>query len=174
MTDLTPLQSGEHALVSADSTTAQSMSSREVAAIQSAIIQAKRFPRNEDAAFAAAISMSKRPSFAKEAIYKRPQGDGQVTGPSVKLVRALVRAWGNVRVSMQVIPDVPGWCTVEVTAIDLETNIHRSEQTRFKMEVFRKKHGGTINLETSTADSRSRKSEACWRDVQRSPNAPLA
>src|ERR1044072_8128022 len=55
--------------------------------IQSAIVLAKKFPRDEDAAFQKLMKASGRTSFAEEAEYSFPRGGQQVRGPSVNPAR---------------------------------------------------------------------------------------
>lgn len=137
----TPAQTGEHGLVSTEDAASQGLATREQASIQSAIISAKRFPRSEEKAFEACMALSKRPTFASSAIYSRPQGGQNIEGPSVQLARALAQKWGNMRVSCNVLPSEEGWCHIEVTAIDLETNMQTQAQDRFPLRVYRKRDG---------------------------------
>src|ERR1700747_3455088 len=65
--------------------------------IQSAIIIARRFPRNEDQAFEKLMRACRRLSFAEDAAYAFPRGDQKVEGPSVNLAREAARVWGNIR-----------------------------------------------------------------------------
>src|SRR3990167_2886315 len=46
--------------------------------IQSAIVIAKRFPRNEDTAYAKILHACKRPAFADEVAYSYPRGKKKV------------------------------------------------------------------------------------------------
>lgn len=138
---ITPSQTGEHGLVSQEDAASQGIATREQASIQSAIISAKRFPRNEEKAFEACMALSKRPTFASSAIYSRPQGGQNIEGPSVQLARALAQKWGNMRVACNVLPAEDGMCHIEVTAIDLETNMQTQAQDRFPLRIYRKRDG---------------------------------
>lgn len=70
---------------------------KERAEIESAIIVAKKFPRNEEACFQKLMKAASRSSFAEDATYSFPRGDTNVTGPSVNLAREAARIWGNIR-----------------------------------------------------------------------------
>jgi len=71
--------------------------SREQHEIQAAIISAKKFPRDENQAYAKAIKSVQRPSMAESATYNFPRGGKSISGPSVDLARELARCWGNIR-----------------------------------------------------------------------------
>src|SRR5438876_1972027 len=111
--------------------------------IQSAIIIAKRFPRNEDAAFEKLMKAASRSSFAEEAFYRFPRGwvkdeeTGKwvrniVEGPSVNIAREGARVWQNVRYGLEIVSDddesrhIRGW------AWDVETKTKVSVEDKFK------------------------------------------
>src|SRR5690606_6079028 len=66
---------------------ALSAATREEAEIKAAIVVAKRFPRDEAAAFTRIIKSCGRPIFAERAAYRYPRGGQQIEGPSVNLAR---------------------------------------------------------------------------------------
>lgn len=106
--------------------------------IQSAIIIAKRFPRDEDACFQKLMKAASRPSFAEDAAYSFPRGDTDVTGPSVNLAREAARIWGNIRYGLYIVRDddgsrlIRGWCW------DVETNMKNEFDDDFKKLIQRK------------------------------------
>src|SRR5215207_7367078 len=65
--------------------------------IQSAIVLAKRFPRNEDQSFQKLMKACGRTTFAEEAEYSFPRGGSMVKGPSVFLAREAARVRTNIR-----------------------------------------------------------------------------
>src|SRR5688572_9448145 len=59
--------------------------------IQSAIVLAKKYPRDEDTAFQKLMKTCGRTSFAEDAEYSFPRGNQMVKGPSVNLAREAAR-----------------------------------------------------------------------------------
>lgn len=122
--------------------------------MQAAIIVAKKFPRDEAAAFAKLMKAAKRPSFAEDASYSFPRGDAQVTGPSVNIAREAARVWGNIRYGLEVLRDdatsrhIRGW------AWDLETNTKVEAEDDFKKLIQRRKNGETLWLQPDERDLR--------------------
>lgn len=110
--------------------------------IQSAITIAKRFPRNEDQAFARLMKAADRTSFAEDAAYNFPRGGTAVEGPSVNLAREAARVWGNIRYGQVVLADdeddrqIGGW------AWDLESNVKVTAEDAFAKLIQRKTKGG--------------------------------
>lgn len=109
--------------------------------IQSAIIVARRFPRNEDAAFEKLMKACKRTSFAEDASYSFPRGTQNVTGPSVNLAREAARVWGNIRHGCVIVRDDEESRQIQGWAWDLETNTKVSAEDDFMKRVYRKKEG---------------------------------
>jgi len=120
--------------------------------IQSAVVLAKRFPRDEDAAFQKLMKACSRTSFAEDAEYSFPRGnkfneDTQkweknfVNGPSVNLAREGARVWGNMRHGTVVVTDNENERTIKSFAWDLETNARVEAEDSFRKLIFRKKEG---------------------------------
>lgn len=109
--------------------------------IQSAIIIARRFPRNEDQAFEKLMRACKRLSFAEDAAYAFPRGGETVEGPSVNLAREAARVWGNIRHGLDVIRDDETSRQIRGWAWDLETNTKVSAEDEFAKLIYRKKGG---------------------------------
>jgi hypothetical protein len=110
--------------------------------IQSAIVIAKKFPRNEDAAFEKLMKAAKRISFAEDAAYSFPRGNTNVEGPSVNLAREAARVWGNVRFGLDIIRDDEESRQIRAWAWDMETNVRVSAEDDFKKLVQRRQKGG--------------------------------
>ncbi|MEK6883659.1 MAG: hypothetical protein AABY22_28785, partial [Nanoarchaeota archaeon] len=64
----------------------------------------------------------KRPRFAEVARWKRPIGNKQLTGPSIRLAEAAIRAMGNVDVQTPTVYDDDDKRFVRVSVTDLEAN----------------------------------------------------
>ena len=116
--------------------------------IQSAIIIAKRMPRNEAMCFQKLMTASMRPSFAEDAEYRFPRGkkeDGTpnyVTGPSVNLAREAARIWGNIRFGLSVVRDDDETRLIRGWAWDVETNTKVEVEDDFQKLIQRKQKGG--------------------------------
>jgi hypothetical protein len=132
---------------------ASAAAAKEQHEIQSAILIAKRFPRNEDQAFEKLMKACARPTFAEDAGYSFPRGNkfneetgrwekNYVTGPSVNLAREAARVWQNIRYGLDVIREdgksrlIRGW------AWDVETNVKVSADDEFQKLIQRKQKGG--------------------------------
>jgi hypothetical protein len=121
--------------------------------IQSAIVLARRFQRDEDQAFAKLLKTCKRTSFAEDAEYSFPRGNifneqtkqwekNFVTGPSVNVAREAARVWGNIRYGIDVVRDDEQSRSIRGWAWDLETNTKVQSDDDFKKLVFRKGKNG--------------------------------
>jgi hypothetical protein len=105
--------------------------------IQSALIIAKQFPRNQNAAFTTIMESCKRISLAEKSLYKYTRGSQLVTGPSIRLAEAIASAWGNINYGFQELEQNDGKSTVEAFCHDLETNtlITRSFVVQHKIDL---------------------------------------
>lgn len=144
--ELLDMNSGASTPVSELATTAAAASAQHE--IQSAIIIAKRMPRNETQCFQKLMAASKRPSFAEDAEYRFPRGkkeDGTtnyVTGPSVNLAREAARIWGNIRFGLAVVRDDDETRLIRGWAWDVETNTKVEVEDDFQKLIQRKQKGG--------------------------------
>lgn len=137
---------GELSLVDAKAETGKELATAGAAAaaqheIQSAIIIARKFPRNEDQCFQKLMKSAARPSFAEDATYSFPRGDKDVTGPSVNLAREAARIWGNIRFGLYVVRDDEETRLIRGFAYDVETNTKVEVEDDFKKLVQRKVKG---------------------------------
>jgi len=90
--------------------------------VQAAMVIAKRFPRDENTAFARIMRACKRKQLAEAAIYAYPKGGTNVQGPSIRLAEALAQAWGNIDFGVIELEQKNGESTMMSYAWDLETN----------------------------------------------------
>lgn len=97
-------------------------STRQAAEVQAAMVVAKRFPRDETAAFARIMAACKRKTLADQALYAYPRGGETVTGPSIRLAEALAQAWGNVDCGLAELDQRNGETIMQACAWDLESN----------------------------------------------------
>lgn len=92
------------------------------ATIKARYAMAFRQPRNLDAVRDRLLADCRRPRFAEVARWKRPVGGKQITGPSIRLAEAAIRAMGNVDVQTPTVFDDDGKRIVRVSVTDLEAN----------------------------------------------------
>lgn len=109
--------------------------------IQSAIVVAKKFPRNEDGAFQKLMKAAGRTSFADDAAYSFPRGGTKVEGPSINLAREAARVWTNIRYGLEIVRDDEDSRQIRGWAWDLETNTKVTAEDDFKKLIYRKKGG---------------------------------
>ena len=108
-------------------------SSRQVAEVQAAMTVAKRFPRDQAAAYSRIMTACDRRTLAEQAIYSYPRGGASVTGPSIRLAEALAQAWGNLEFGVAEVEQRSGESTMMAFCWDLETNTRQTA-------VFQAKH----------------------------------
>jgi len=103
--------------------------SRAVAQVQAAVIVARQFPRDVQAAIRAMQEACSRPSLANQAFYAYSRGSKNVTGPTIKLLQELATTWGNVDFGMTElsIDHDTGESEMLAYAWDLETNTRYSQ-----------------------------------------------
>ena len=117
-------------------TTKAAMEAR--AEIESAIIVAQRFPRDEDEAFRALMRSCQRERFAEGATYRFPRGGSQIEGPSVKLAREGARCWGNIRHGLVIVRDAEEDRHIQGWAWDMQTNVKITAEDTFAKLIQRK------------------------------------
>lgn len=103
--------------------------SRAVAQVQAAVLVARQWPRNVQAAINAMQEACARPSLAKTAFYEYRRGDTTVQGPTIKLLQELGRIWGNLDFGMAElsIDHAAGQSEMLAFAWDLESNSRFSQ-----------------------------------------------
>lgn len=96
--------------------------SRAIAEAQGKLVIAKRFPRDEVAAYAKAMAACQRPSMAAKAFYSFPRGGQTVSGPTIRFAEELARCWGNIDYGIKELSQDDGKSEMQAYAWDLETN----------------------------------------------------
>ena len=71
-------------------------SSRAVAEAQGKLLIAKRFPRDEVAAYNRVSQACQRKGIAEKAFYSYNRGGSTVSGPTIRFAEELARCWGNI------------------------------------------------------------------------------
>lgn len=120
-------QAGVHALIT-----------REQVRAQAAFLVAKKFPRDEFAAFNRAVKSFDRPGMAEDAQYAFPRGGKTIKGPSVDLAKEVARVWGNIECGHRIVAIEGDMVEVEGYCIDLETNSRRAFTDKFKRLIQRR------------------------------------
>jgi hypothetical protein len=102
-------------------------STRAAQEVQAMLVIAKRFPRNETAAYEKIMQACKRRSLAESAQYAYPRGGETVEGPSIRLAEAMARAWGNLDFGIVELEQRNGESSIMAYAWDLETNARQTK-----------------------------------------------
>jgi hypothetical protein len=127
---------------------------REKAEIQSAIISAKKFPRDEEASYLKLVKNMARPSLAEKAQYQFPRSGKDITGPSVHFAREAARCWGNVRYGLKIVDTSTKEIHIKGYAVDLESNSYVELEDKFNKLVQRKYNGVTSWVSPDERDLR--------------------
>jgi hypothetical protein len=114
--------------------TADTEQSRAIAEVQSAMVIAKRFPRDQKAAYDAIMNACDRPTLAEGALYSYSRGGTDITGPSIRLAEALAQNWGNIQFGIRELEQRGAESTVEAFAWDVETNTRQVKTFQVKHE----------------------------------------
>lgn len=100
---------------------------RAIAEAQGKLAIAKRFPRDEIRAYAAARAACQRKSVAERAFYSYPRGTSVVTGASIRFAEELARCYGNIDYGIKELSRKKGESEMMAYAWDLETNTVSSQ-----------------------------------------------
>lgn len=123
--------------------------SRAIAEAQGKLVIAKRFPRDEVAAYAKAMEACARPTMAEKAFYSFPRGGQTVEGPTIRFAEELARCWGNIDYGIKELSQDDGKSEMQAYAWDLETNAQSVQN--FTNPHMRENKGKMVSL-TSQRD----------------------
>lgn len=123
---------------------AQTESAKAVEEVQAALVIAKRFPRDEAAAFNKIISACRRQSLAEQALYAYKRGNETVTGPSIRLAEVMAQSWGNISFGVRELEQRDGASLAQAFAWDMETNTKQVKE--FSVPHKRYTKSGTYSL----------------------------
>lgn len=154
--------------------TVATVSSRINSEIQSALVIAKKFPRDEARAWNKILTACKRPSLAEHAIYSYSRGGNTIEGPTIRLLETVARYWGNIEYGLIEVERTDTESRVMAYAWDLETNTKRT--ILFTVEHVRvAKNDAGVKVSTKLVDPRdvyemmanfgSRRVRACLEGV---------
>jgi len=147
-----------HSLVSVEE-------SRAIAEVSGAISAAKRFPRDQQAAYSRIIEATKRTGLAKKALYSYPKGGQLVTGPSIRLAEVLAQNWGNLQFGIRELSQENGESLMEAFCWDVQTNVRQTKTFTVKHQM--KAYGKVKHLTDArdvyehTANQGARRVRAC-------------
>lgn len=139
--------------------------SRAAQEVQAAMVVAKKFPRDETAAFARILKACKRKSLAEAALYAYPRGGTTITGPSIRLAEVLAQHWGNIDFGIIELEQRGHESTMMAYSWDLETNT-RSTKVFTVRHQRHTKQGVTVlhdprDIYEMTANQGARRLRAC-------------
>ena len=137
--------------------------------VETAMISARRFPRDEFVAVDKIKRAMSRIRLAERAEYEFPRGGSKITGASVHALRAVKQAWGNIQSGWVEIERRLGQSTVIAYAMDLETNA-RSEITFQVRHVRDTKQGpkpltDERDIYEMVANVAARRERKCLQDI---------
>jgi hypothetical protein len=148
-------------------------SAKNTGEIQSALIIAKRFPRDEVAAVEKIKNACSRLGLAEQAFYAYGKGGASVEGASIRLVEAVAQYWGNIRSGIveisRGISDGVKHSECKAFAWDVETNYY--EEKIFTVRHIRETIKGSYALRDERevyemiANMGSRRKRACILSV---------
>ena len=140
-------------------------STRAAQETQAAMVIAKRFPRDQTAAFSRILKACKRKSLAESAMYVYPRGNSQVTGPTIRLAEVMAQNWGNIDFGMIELEQKYGESTMMAYAWDLETNCRQTKVFTVKHERYTKQGSYRLSdprdIYEMTANQGARRMRAC-------------
>ncbi len=142
MTNLTTLDQSN--LPAERSNDMAAVETREAQFIQGMIVSARKFPRDQQAAFGSIMRACERPTLASVAMYSYPRGGSTVTGPSIRLAQVIKQSWGNMRSGWRETERLPGRSKIYTMAWDLETNA--IDDIEFFVEHVRETRKGPVGL----------------------------
>ena len=96
--------------------------SRAIAEAQGKLVIAKRFPRNEVAAYKRLAEACQRRGTAEKAFYKYNRGGSAVEGVTIRFAEEIARCWGNIDYGIKELSQDEGKSEMQAYAWDLETN----------------------------------------------------
>ena len=147
----------------------ESQSHRAIQEVQAALVVAKKFPRDEFAAIEKIKVACKRYELAEMAEYEYERGGTKIVGPTIDLLKAIAKRWGNIEYGWQELERKAGESIVRAYAWDMETNA-RNEMV-FTVRHWRDtKQGGYAlkderDIYEATANFASRRVRACLEAI---------
>lgn len=139
--------------------------SRAIAEVKAQVFMARQYPRDPIQAVDRILLECDRQTLAEKAIYSFPRGDSTVSGASIHLARAIIRAWGNAMSGVVEVDRDEKSSSMLAYAWDLETNTMR--RAEFKVPHSRDTKQGKKPLKDDrdiyemTANMGARRERSC-------------
>ena len=114
---------------------------RAIQEVQASMVIAKKFPRDQEAAYLRITKACERFNLADQAEYAYPRGGKSVTGPSIRLAEALAQNWGNLTFGIRELSQGHGESEIEAFAWDLETNTRQVKTFKVPHKRYTKQYG---------------------------------
>jgi len=139
---------------------------RAVQEVQASLVIAKKFPRDQDAAYLRIMKSCERYSLADQAEYAYPRGGTTVSGPSIRLAEVIAQNWGNLSFGIRELSQSDGESEIEAFAWDLETNTRETKTFKVPHQRYTKSKGNVAlfdprDIYEHTANQGARRMRSC-------------
>jgi len=139
---------------------------RAIQEVQASMIIAKRFPRDQEAAYLRIMTACERFSLAEQAEYAYPRGGKSITGPSIRLAECIAQNWGNLQFGIRELSQSKGESEVEAFGWDVETNTRQIKTFKVPHIRYSKKKGNAAlddprDIYEMVANQGARRMRAC-------------
>ena len=101
---------------------------RAVQEVQAQVIVARANPRSPEQTRQALLAECTSKGLAAVSEFKFKRGTGDVTGPTIHLLEAAARAWGNINYGWDVVAELDGATKIRVYAWDMQANSRISRE----------------------------------------------
>lgn len=105
---------------------------RAIAQVQAAMIVARSMPRDVAKVREQIVQDCGDANLAEEAEYEYSRGGSKISGPSIRLLEALARRWGNMESGIKELSRRDGYSECEAYAWDMESNFRDSKTFQVK------------------------------------------
>lgn len=146
---------------------AMSAIAREQSEIQAAVILARRFPRDEAAAYDNVMASCQRPAFAAKetCVWDFPRGGKKLSGPGVALAREMARHWGHIQYAIRIVSQDEHHVHIAGFAYDCQTNTRVTMEDSFEKLIYRRKGGWQKPDERDLRELINRRGAICVRNA---------
>jgi hypothetical protein len=135
-------------------TAATSRAASATALVQARCVMAMQRPRDWDTVRTRLLKECERPGFAEVAMYRKPIGGGKFAeGHSIRFAEAAMRNLSNFHLWSETIYNDTELMTLQVTAMDLETNVTSSTEVTVQKTVERSSSTGRVVIAERTNSS---------------------
>jgi hypothetical protein len=143
---------------------------RAIAEVQARSLMARANPRDPVKVLDLILLDCQRPRLAESAAYQYARGGTDIRGPSIRLLEAIARRWGNLATGVRELSRGNGMSECQAFAIDLETGFF--EERTFPVRHWRdKKDGGGYvltderDIYETVANAGARRKRSCLESI---------